>query len=222
MAAAPIQPTREPRPPRALHEHAIDNLHFIRRTMERAGSFTALSGWGIAGTGVLALVAAWIAAGHAAEGGLRLNWLLTWLGTALVAATLTTTATVRKAGRVGAAVFAGPGLRLLMGFAAPATAAAVLTPALYLAGMAPLLPGMWLLLYGAALITGGIFSIRAVPVMGACFMLLGTLAVVTTSIVGGPDGVTYVRLLPADAWMASGFGVLHIGFGSYIARRHGG
>ena len=59
------------------------------------------------------------------------------------------------------------------------------------------------------MISAGSFSVGAVPLMGIGFMWLGTLALATPASL-------------ADAWMAAGFGGLHIGFGLLIARRHGG
>jgi predicted phage tail protein len=71
------------------------------------------------------------------------------------------------------------------------------------------MPGTWLLLYGTAVATAGAFSVRIVPLMGVCFMVLGTAALVAPA-----------RLSP---WfMAAGFGGLNIAFGILIARRHGG
>ena len=71
------------------------------------------------------------------------------------------------------------------------------------------LPGAWLMLYGSGLLAGGAFSIRLVPVMGACLLGLG---IVTT-------------LAPASygpAAMLLGFGGLHVLFGVLVARGHGG
>jgi len=71
------------------------------------------------------------------------------------------------------------------------------------------LPGCWLLLYGAAVTSGGAFSVRLVPVMGLCFMLLGVSAFVFPESAG-------------SLFMAAGFGGLQIGFGLIIARKYGG
>jgi hypothetical protein len=68
---------------------------------------------------------------------------------------------------------------------------------------------MWLLLYGTAVVTGGAFSVRAVPIMGLCLMLLGAVALFLPRAMG-------------DLFMAFGFGFVQIGFGIWIAKRHGG
>jgi hypothetical protein len=68
---------------------------------------------------------------------------------------------------------------------------------------------MWLLMYGTAIVTGGAFSVRVVPVMGLCIMLLGAAALLAPAHWG-------------DLLMAAGFGVVQIGFGIWIAQRFGG
>lgn len=191
--------------PVALHDRAMDNLRYIRETMQRAGSFTALSGWGMVAIGFIALAAS-AASGTMSTPG---AWLATWLGTAVVALAVASGTTVRKARRGGEKLTAGPGRKLILSFTAPAAVAALLTPVLFRAGMTELLPAVWLLLYGAAVVTGGSFSVRIVPLMGISFMVLGAVALVA------PAGW-------GDLAMALGFGLLHIVFGVLIARRHGG
>jgi hypothetical protein len=85
----------------------------------------------------------------------------------------------------------------------------MLTVVLWRGQMANALPGTWLLLYGTAVVAGGAFSVRIVPVMGMCFMLLGAAAL-------------YAPAAWGDYLMAAGFGGLHVIFGVIIARRHGG
>lgn len=191
--------------PKPLHDRALDNLRYIRQTMERAASFTAVPGWGLAVVGATALGAAWLAARQATPE----LWLATWLGEAVVALSIGGTALVRKAFAVHDPLLSGPGRRFGLSFLPPMVVGGLLTVAVWRAGLWQALPGTWLLLYGAGCVTGGAFSVRIVPVMGLCFMLVGSVA-----------------LLGPTAWgnwcMAAGFGGLHLAFGAIIARRHGG
>jgi hypothetical protein len=192
---------------RPLRDRAIDNLRYIRETMERAGAFTAVPGWGGIAMGVTALAAAVLAA---RQPSVEL-WLATWLGEAAVALAIGGWALARKAHRANDPILSGPGRRFGLSFLPPMAVGGLLTIALYRAGAPQALPGTWLLLYGAGVATAGAFSVRIVPVMGLCFMLLGTLALF------GPAGWWWVN------WcMAGGFGGLHIVFGAIIARRYGG
>jgi hypothetical protein len=192
-------------PPRPLHDRALDNLQYIRSTMERAGSFTAVPGWGMVALGVTALAATWVARRQPRDAA----WLAVWLGEAVLAVVIGGTALVRKA-RVGHdPLLSGPGRRFGLGFLPPVTVGGLLTIALHQAGLFHAMPGTWLLLYGTAVVTAGAFSVRVVPLMGLCFMLLGAVAL----------------FAPAAWWpwfMATGFGGLHIAFGTIIARRYGG
>jgi hypothetical protein len=189
---------------RPLPVGAADDLRFIRETMARSSSFTAVPGWGQIAMGATALATAWIASRQTSS----LAWFHTWIGEALVAAAIALVAVQMKAQRTAVPLTSGPGRKFAFSFLPPVAVGALLTPMLFRAGLAHSLPGTWLLLYGAGVVTGGAFSVPIVPVMGASFMLTGVVA------------------LLAPAWgnvcMAAGFGGLHILFGILIARRHGG
>jgi hypothetical protein len=191
--------------PRPLHSEAIENLRFIRSTMERARSFTAVPGWGQVAMGVSAIGAAVLASRQVDFA----SWLITWVAEAVLAVTLGTWASVNKARRANTPLVSGPARRFGLALLPPLLVGAVMTALLYRANQQTVLPALWLLCYGAGIATGGAFSVRAVPLEGVSFMLLGAAAAVT------PAGW-------GDLWMAAGFGLLQIGFGVYIARRHGG
>ena len=191
--------------PPALHDRAMDNLRFIRETMERASSFTAVPGWGGVAMGLTALVASIVAAMQTD----RNVWMATWVAEAALALVIGGWAMDRKARRAETPVLSGPGRKFALSYSPPILVGVLLTFVLYRAGMLNALPGTWLLLYGTAVVTGGAFSVRIVPVMGLCFMLLGAVALFTPPSMG-------------NYFMAAGFGGLHILFGIIIARRHGG
>jgi hypothetical protein len=199
------RPRRPPAPEVPLQDRAIENLRFIRDTMERAHAFTGVPGWGGVGMGVTALLAAWIAAQQPTLE----RWLLTWVAEGWLAFAIGGMAMVRKAAAGDTPLTSRPGRRFVLAYTPPILAGALLTIVLYRAGLTGLLPGVWLLLYGTGVVTGGALSVPVVPVMGVCFMLLGTVALLSPSAWG-------------DWLLAAGFGLLHIGFGVWIARRHGG
>ena len=191
--------------PPALQDRAIDNLRYIRETMERAGEFTAVSGWGEVVIGVTALVAAALASRQTDTSA----WVLTWLAEAVISVVIAGFAMTRKSQAADVPLFNGPGRKFVLSFLPPMAVGVLLTIVLFRSGELWALPGVWLLLYGTAVMTGGAFSVRIVPVMGACFIVLGAIALFTPSV--------------AQDWlMAAGFGVLHIVFGFLIARRYGG
>src|SRR5713101_5704259 len=158
--------------PRPLHDRALDNLRFIRQTMERAGSFTAVPGWGQVAVGATALAAALLAARQPTR-----RWRARQPPPpARSRATARGWAMVRKAYAGNDPILSGPGRRFWLSFIPPMAVGGLLTIALYRAGQAHALPGAWLLLYGTGFVTGGAFSVRIVPVMGLCFMLVGAVA----------------------------------------------
>jgi hypothetical protein len=195
-------PQREPIP---IDARAADHLRYIRETMESAAEFTAVPGWGGVAMGVTALAAAFTASRQTTSRA----WLIVWLIEAFVAVAIAAPAAATKAHRANSALFSGPGRKFVLSFAPPIVVGGLLTSALYHAGIVAALPGVWLLLYGTAIVTGGAFSVRVVPVMGLCLMLLGGAALFAPAIWG-------------DAFMGAGFGVVQIGFGWWIARHYGG
>ena len=199
-------PLRSPkRAPIPIDARAADHLRYIRETMESAAEFTAVPGWGGVAMGTTALAAAFMASRQTTARA----WLAVWLVEAFVAVAIAAPTAATKAHRANSALFSGPGRKFVLSFAPPIISGGLLTVALYLGGMLAALPGVWLLLYGTAIVTGGAFSVRVVPVMGLCLMLLGGAALFAPAAWG-------------DAFMAAGFGVVQIGFGWWIARHYGG
>jgi hypothetical protein len=198
----PIKPNAEVTP---LNQRAEANLRFIRDTMERASSFTAVPGWGLVGMGVTALAAAMISTQFA----LPQDRLFVWLVDATIAIPLAVWSMSRKASHQGTSMWTGSGRKFLMSFLPPVTAGAALTAVLVRGGMWEALVGTWLLMYGAGVTTAGSFSVKSVPVMGLIFMALGLASFLTPAAWG-------------TAWMALGFGLVHLVFGVLIAKKHGG
>ena len=190
--------------PIPIDTRAADNLRFIRDTMERAASFTAVPGWGGVAIGISALLTGALAWRMAAE-----QQFIAWLVEAVVALAIGTVTVRMKSKRLALSLSSRPAQRALLSFVPPLLAGAVLTTVLYRAQLPMVLPGLWLLLYGAAVVTGGAFSVRIVPVMGICFMLLGALSLLAPALWG-------------NVFLMLGFGAIHIVFGVLIARRHGG
>jgi hypothetical protein len=191
--------------PPALHAHAADNLRFIRDTMSRAGQFTAVPGWGGVAMGATALATAALAS-QASD---RTLWLVWWLGDAAVAIAIAIVTMTRKARRLDLPLLAAPAKRFALAYVPPLAAGAVLTAVFVDNGLSARLPGCWLLLYGVAIATAGTLSVRVVQFMGVVFMALAAASFAAPASFG-------------DAFMAAGFGGLHIVFGLIIARNHGG
>lgn len=198
-------PLRRTDAPVAIDDHARENLRFIRETMERAGSFTAVPGWGGVALGTTALGASVVASRQVSPEA----WLAVWLIEAAIAIAIAGWSTLSKARRAHDSLLTGPGRKFALSFVPPIFVGAILTYVLYHSGFVAAIPATWLLLYGTGVVTGGAFSIRVVPFMGLCFMVLGTVAFFC------PAGWS-------DALLAIGFGGFHIVFGTVIARSYGG
>jgi len=193
----------QPDPP-ALHERAMDNLRYIRETMERSTAFTGISGWGEVVIGATALIASVLAANQTFRG-----WLAVWIAEGFISLLIAGWSMDRKARAVNMPLMSGPGRKAVFSLSPPIIAGALMTIVLVRTGQTKAIPGVWLLLYGTGVVTGGMFSVPAVPIMGVCFMGLGALAL-------------FAPVEFANWFMAAGFGGLHLVFGVIIARRYGG
>jgi len=191
--------------PVEIHAHAMDNLRYIRGMMERAGTFTAVSGWGQVIIGFTAIFAALVAARFS----LPLARVATWVAEAGIAAGIAVASMAVKAHTANMPLLSGPMRKLVLSFSPAMIVGTVLTAYLVKHGEFAMLPGIWMLLYGAAVVSAGTYSVRSVPVMGSGFMVLGAIALIA------PEGWTTPLMIAA-------FGGLHIVFGVWIARRHGG
>lgn len=214
---------RRREPATAPDAAAASSLRFIRETMARTGTFTAVPGWGGVAMGATAVVAAAVAARQTTVS----DWLTVWTAEALVGVVIGAWTTGAKARQVAAPLLSGQGRKFLLGLLPALLVGVAITLAVYAYEVGPtgehfarggaldavasrrLLPGLWLLLYGAGVTSAGAFSVRLVPLMGTLFMLTGALALLAPAAWG-------------DAFMAAGFGGLHVVFGLLIARRHGG
>lgn len=194
MAASPVE----------IHSHATRNLKIIRETMERAATFTAVPGWGGVLMGLVGLTAAGI--GHFVE---EKDWLEVWFAAGMLSVLIGSAAVFEKARRSQTPLDAPGARKFLFAFAPPLLAGGIMTVALWLNEYRAVTPGVWLLMYGTAVMAGGAFSVRIVPIMGICFQVLGAAAL-------------FVPFVWGNALLGVGFGLLHIVFGFLIARRHGG
>jgi hypothetical protein len=188
----------------SLDQQAAESIAFIRHTMARSAAFTAVPGWGGVAMGAVGLLAAVVAL--PTEG---MAWLAIWLGAAAVAVPIGFVAMIVKAHRHAVPLWAPAGRRFAQGFLPSIVVAAILTVLLVQDGRFDLLPPTWLLLYGAGVMAGGSASVTVLAWTGAAFMACGVAAGLTPTAWG-------------DLWLGAGFGVLHMGFGFVIARKHGG
>ena len=189
----------------SLHGRAIDNLEFIRDTMQRSTEFTAVPGYGGVLMGITAIAASVIAGAQPNYHG----WFTTWFLEAVLAFLIGLLLMWQKSKLVKTPFNSPPARKFALAFAPPLIAGVIITGLLYFNGLYRHMPPVWLTLYGTAVVSGGAYSVRAVPILGWMFIGVGTLSV----------------FLPAgygNSLMGIGFGGLHIIFGLIIARKYGG
>ena len=188
-----------------LGDRALDNLKFIRETIARSTQFTAVPGYGGILMGVTAVVAGVIAKQQPD----LMNSMLTWLIEAALAFAIGLLAMWQKSKIAGESLLSAPAKKFAMSFAPPLIVGIVITLGMWKYGFFYQMPPICMLCYGAAVVSGGAYSVRVVPIMGWCFMAFGALAFV-------------LPISWGNFMMSASFGGLHIIFGAIIARRYGG
>ena len=203
MNATPNRP-RQPNPT-PIDSGAVENLQYIRRTIEAAHTFTTVPGKGCIAMGITALAAV------AAESypPLSAHWLAIWVAAAVMACSLALWFMEQKAHAQGLSLRRAVARRFFMTLAPAFLAGAILTAALVGRVDRELITGTWLLLYGTGLTACGLFAVPAVFTAGLAFMALGTATLWL------PPGSAHVVL-------ALGFGGIHLALGAAIVRHHGG
>lgn len=188
-----------------IGDRALDNLQFIRETMERSAVFTSVPGYGGILMGATAVAAAYIASSQATVR----DWLIVWLTEAVLAFFIGLLAMWQKTKLSKTSILSTPAKKLVMNSLPPMLCGVFITLGLWRFGHFEAMIPVWILCYGAAVVCGGAFSVKPVPLMGWLFMAVGAAAF----------------FLPAGFgnWMmAISFGALHIVFGFIIGRRFGG
>lgn len=188
-----------------VESHAEQQLRYIRQTMTRASTYTMVPGWGGVWMGFIAITASVVATWAEDDR----FWLAIWFGAAVLAVTVGVFTVARKAKKAQTPIFTGPGLRFWMCLSTAVAVGLLLTVALYERGLFDLMPGVWMLLFGMGVTTGGVFSVRLVPVIGVGFLITGGIAL-------------FLPLNWGNVLMAISFGGFDIVAGYLIARNYGG
>ena len=188
-----------------IGDRAFDNLKFIRETMERSAVFTSVPGYGGILMGATAVVAAYFAN---SQTHLR-DWLIVWLTEAVLAFFIGLLAMWQKTKLSKTSLFSAPAKKMLLNSIPPMICGVFITLGLWRFGHFEAMIPVWILCYGAAVVCGGAFSVKVVPIMGWCFIALGAIAFALPASFG-------------NSMMAASFGVLHIVFGFIIGRKFGG
>jgi hypothetical protein len=191
--------------PVPIESRALGTLAYIRTSIESSSSMDVPGMAGIV-MGIIGVLAAIVVSVPR----LAPHWLVIWLFAAPVALLFGGALVARQIARRGHTRYLGPARKFLLCLCPSLLAGAVLTWVLWTTRMTSLIPGMWLLLYGCAVLSASTVTIagiaRLICVMGALFVALGSMTFVLPTTVH-------------TAMLGLGFGVLHIIFGILIGRQ---
>lgn len=182
----------------------IDNLRYIRSTMERSTKFLSLSGISGVVAGLVALCGAFIAylimTRSFAVTGIIIYDLLILAAIVLVCAcSVGIYFSVRKAKKMGAKFWTPVTFQLIKDAGVPLVVGGLFSLILVYQGYFGMTASTMLIFYGIALINAGARTYRDIKILGACEIILGLLAGIFIG-----NGLIL--------W-AMGFGVLHIVYG---------
>jgi hypothetical protein len=186
----------------AIDSHALGTLNYIRASIEAAGAFAVpgIAGIAMGGVGVLATVVASLP-------GLGAYWLEIWLLAAMAAAAIGAVLVARQSARV--ILYRGPARKFVLSLCPALLAGAALTVVFWQEGLTSLIPGMWLLLYGCAVLSASLMTnaamVRLIALMGALFVVYGIIAF-------------QLPIRWHNYTLGLGFGALHLLFGILIGR----
>lgn len=196
-----IDPESRGRNTVALDTHALGTLQYIRASIDAAGLLAVPGSAGIA-MGAVGILAALLVSLKA----LAAHWLEIWLIAGLVAIAFGTILMAHQVISRGTTLYRGPLRRFLMCLCPPLLVGALLTWQLWQHAETGLIPGVWLLMYGCAVMAASTLTRRALAVMGALLAVLGIIAL------QAPVGYQ-------NAVLGVGFGGLHLLFGMMIGGR---
>jgi hypothetical protein len=192
---------------------ARENLLYIRRTLEAAGQFTAVPGKCLTAAGCMAMAGVAsnsVLTGAPWESSAALPYALIVWGVVLGVSFAIVSVGIYYKARLMQTRIQAPLVRKLLWSLCPALfIGAVLTNLAVRTHRLEWLPTIWLGCYGAAVTNGGTVSVAPIRYMGCCFLLVAAAAALS------PPGMGL-------AWIAVGFGWLHLVYGAYIAWRHNG
>jgi hypothetical protein len=190
----------------AIDSHALGTLNYIRASIDAAGAYAVPGIAGIA-MGVVGLVAMIVASIPA----LASHWLEIWLLAAFAASASGVLLIARHSRQParGFMLYRGPARKFVLSLCPSLLAGAVLTVVLRQEGLVSLIPGMWLVLYGCAVLSASMMTnaamIRLIAMMGGLFVVCGLVA---------------FQVPPRwhNFTLGMGFGSLHLFFGILMGR----
>jgi len=194
-------------------QSAREDLLYIRKTLEAAGQLTAVPGKCLIAAGVMAIGGAlfnnFVTGAPWGNGPYPKTALGTWAVVLCLSVAIVCYGIYRKSRQMCTPIQA-PLVRKLLWSLCPALfVGGLLTHLTVQTSNLAWLPVIWLGCYGAAVTNGGQVSVAPVRYMGVCFLLAAGGAALSPSSAG-------------LAWIAIGFGWLHLVYGAYIARRYNG